>query len=70
MATTKRADVEAVKAALRNYGAKLLAPCPSCGAGVGQRCRSVGGTAWRTMDAPHTTRRPVVLVEDGARCER
>lgn len=56
---TARDDVEAVKAAIHAYGEHLMVKCPSCGAELGQRCVTVGGTAQRRLDAPHLTRRKV-----------
>ena len=52
-----RDDVELVRAAVKAYGEHLMVECPSCGAEVGARCTSVGGTAQRRLDAPHTSRR-------------
>lgn len=57
MREKKESDVEAVKRALRAYGARLGVKCPSCGAEVGERCTSVGGTARRQLDVPHATRK-------------
>ena len=52
-----RSDVELVRAAVKAYGARLMVPCPACGAPVGARCTTIGGATQRRLDQPHRTRK-------------